>query len=416
MDSNYVASRPRCAARIHSKGPAMTSLENLQKLRAYRLSRVREQLIANDMAGIVLFDPINIRYATGTSNMQIWTLHNPSRYAFIAAQGPVILFDYHGAQHLSDGNESLTEFRPATTWFYFCNGPRVEEMAKRWAQEIVDVICQCGGGNRRLAADRIDPAGVAELAHLGVTTHEGQKLMEQARAIKSEVELEFVRESIRVCQLSMSVMHDALTPGITENELWSHLHQQNIANGGEWLETRLLTSGPRTNPWFQECGTRVIEAGDLVSFDTDLIGPNGYCADMSRSWLCGDQAPSDEQRRLYAYAYETIEKSIDRLRPGLSFKEFSDAGGPLPANMSANRYPCMLHGIGLCDEYPFVAYPEDFEDTGFDGVLEAGMTVCVEAYGGEVGGREGVKLEEQLLITSDGAERLSNYPFELDFL
>jgi Xaa-Pro aminopeptidase len=240
--------------------------------------------------------------------------------------------------------------------------------------------------------------------------------MEQARAIKLPIEIEIIRESLRVCQLGMDAMRHALRPGITENQLWSHLHQTNIANGGEWIETRLLTSGPRTNPWFYECSDRVIEAGDLVSFDTDLIGPNGYCADISRSWVCGETTPTDEQRRLYAYAYETIQKYIERLKPGLTFREFSEAGGSLPDTMSANRYPCMAHGIGLCDEYPFITYPEDFDNTGYDGVFEEGMTVCVEAYGGEVGGREGVKLEEQMLITRDGAQRLSCYPFELDWL
>ena len=153
-----------------------------------------------------------------------------------------------------------------------------------------------------------------------------------------------------------------------------------------------------------------------MSFDTDLIGKGGYCADISRSWVCGETKPTDEQRRLYSYAFETIEKNIARLKPGLTFREYSNSAGSPPKSMAANRYPCMLHGIGLCDEYPFVAYPEDFEDTGFDGVLEAGMTVCVEAYGGEVGGREGVKLEEQMLITETGAERLSSYPYEMEFL
>jgi Xaa-Pro dipeptidase len=394
----------------------LTDTTDLKELRSYRLGRVRQKLIEFDMAGIVLFDPVNIRYATGSSNMQVWTLHNPSRYAFIAAEGPVILFDYHAAKHLVEGLECLDEYRNATSWFYFNNGPRVEEMAKRWASEIADLIKQHGGGNHRLAADRIDPAGVAALDALGISTHEGQNIMEQARVLKSAEELEVIRESIRICQMGMDKMRNMLVPGITENELWSHLHQVNIANGGEWIETRLLTSGPRTNPWFYECSDRVIEQGDLVSFDTDLIGKNGYCADISRSWVCGEKKPTDEQRRLYSYAFETIENNVARLKPGVSFKEFSSTGGQLPKTMSANRYPCMLHGIGLCDEYPFIAYPEDFEYSGFDGYLEAGMTVCVEAYGGEVGGREGVKLEEQMLITETGAERLSSYLYETEFL
>ena len=100
-------------------------------------------------------------------------------------------------------------------------------------------------------------------------------------------------------------MREALRPGITENALWAELHHGNIAGGGEWIETRLLASGPRTNPWFRECSMRAIERGDMVSFDTDLIGPYGYCCDISRSWIC-DAPPNDEQRRIYADAHAHI--------------------------------------------------------------------------------------------------------------
>ncbi len=56
------------------------------------------------------------------------------------------------------------------------------------------------------------------------------------------------------------------------------------------------------------------------------------------------------------------------------------------------------------------------DNDGYDGTLEAGMTVCVESYVGEVGGAEGVKLEEQVLITETGAIPLSSFPFEEDLL
>ena len=72
----------------------------------------------------------------------------------------------------------------------------------------------------------------------------------------------------------------------------------------------------------------------------------------------------------------------------------------------------MIHGVGLCDEYPACVYLEDFETGGYDGRLEAGMTVCVESFMGEAGGREGVKLEQQVLITETGVQLLSTYPFE----
>jgi len=185
--------------------------------------------------------------------------------------------------------------------------------------------------------------------------------------------------------------------------------------GGEWIETRLLSSGPRTNPWFRECSMRPIERGDLVSFDTDLIGPYGYCSDISRTWLCGDK-PTDEQRRLYATAYAQVQHNISKLRPGMSFREAAEKSWPIPEEFLANRYSCMIHGVGLADEYPSIKFLPDFADRGYDGILEPGMTLCVESYTGAHGGREGVKLEEQILITATGVERLSTYPFETTWL
>ena len=76
----------------------------------------------------------------------------------------------------------------------------------------------------------------------------------------------------------------------------------------------------------------------------------------------------------------------------------------------------VAHGVGLTDEYPAIYYPEDAEASGYDGVLEAGMTICVESYVGEEGGPGGVKLEQQVLITPSGAEVISRYPLEDEVL
>ena len=211
-------------------------------------------------------------------------------------------------------------------------------------------------------------------------------------------------------------MRRTLDPGINENELWAELHRTNIAEGGEWIETRLLTSGSRTNPWFQECSDRKIENGDLVSFDTDLVGPNGYCCDISRSWLCGDGKPSDRQRRLYAAAVEQIDYNSSLLKPGVSFRELAEKAWPIPQEFKPNRYGCIMHGIGMCDEYPHLAHHDDFDKGGYDGMLLEGMVVCIESYIGEVDGPDGIKLEEQYLITDRGGRKLSSYPLEDSWL
>ena len=389
---------------------------DLKAMRAYRLDRVRAELRRRDYAAVVLYDPINIRYATDSSNMQVWILHNAARYALVPTDGPVVLFDFHGCAHLSDGLGTVDEVRPAQSWYYFAAGPRVVERAGLWAAEIDDLVRRHGGGNRRLALDRVEPPGAAALEALGLTLHDGQELMEQARRIKSADEMRAMRASIEVCEAAMAAMHAALRPGITENQLWSILHQVNIARGGEWIETRLLSSGPRTNPWFQECGPRVIEDGDLVGLDTDLIGRYGYCADISRTWRCGDGRPSDAQRRLYGLAMQQVATNTALLKPGLGFRELAEIGFSLPEPYHALRYSVIAHGVGLCDEYPHITYLQDYEVSGYDGVFEAGMTVCVESYVGAPGEREGVKLESQVAITDDGPEVLSSFPFDAALL
>jgi hypothetical protein len=126
-------------------------LPDMAAMRAWRLARVREQLARCDCAGIVVTDPINVRYATDSTNMQVWCLHNPVRYAFVATEGPVIVFDFHGSAHLSAHLDLVGEVRPGRGWYFFKSGERIGEHAKSWAAEIADLVRTHGGGNRRLA-------------------------------------------------------------------------------------------------------------------------------------------------------------------------------------------------------------------------------------------------------------------------
>ncbi|MGH2476820.1 MAG: M24 family metallopeptidase [Candidatus Limnocylindrales bacterium] len=385
---------------------------DMEAARRYRLTRIRAELEARDLAGVLLYDPLNVRYATDSTDMQLWCTHNAVRYAFVATDGPVILWDFHNCEHLSWHLETVDEIRHGTPWFYYLAGQHARARADSWASEIADVLRSHGGDNRRLAIDRINPDGLDALTQLGIEVLNGEEVMEHARTVKSRDELNAMRRAIAACEAAMGVMESSLLPGMTENDLWSILHAENIRRGGEWIETRLLTSGPRTNPWFQECSARVIEDGDLVAFDTDLVGPYGYCCDISRTWLAGTGRPTDEQRSLYGLAAEQIAANIELLAPGKTFRELSHSATSLSDAYLPNRYSVLFHGVGLCDEYPSVPYPEDWDHSGYDGLLESGMVVSVESYVGRHGGREGVKLEEQVLITDTGHEPLSRYPYD----
>ena len=381
-------------------------------LRHERLARLRAILKQADVAAGLFFDPINIRYATGVSNMQVWCLHNPTRYAFVATEGRVIQFEFASCEYLADGIDTIDEVRPGIPWTYLMSGSDSGERAAEWAAEIADLVSTHGGGNQRLAVDRLDAIGLHALLSLGIEPVDGQVIAEQARSLKTLQELNAIRSSIAGCEAAVRAMHDAAEPGKTEQAIWSVLHQQNIEHGGEWLETRLLSSGPRTNPWYQECSDRIVEAGDLNAFDTDLIGLHGYCSDISRTWRADGGRADDNQRRTYTTAYDHLAQGLKIVGPGVTLAELALRVGKRPAG--DHVYSCLIHGIGMCDEFP-VGFWAD-QKGRYDATLLPDMTICVESYYGPANAAEGVKLEEQVLITSSGIDVLSTLPFEEDWL
>ncbi|WP_420451341.1 M24 family metallopeptidase [Ilumatobacter sp.] len=374
-----------------------------------RLERLRAAIGDAGCDAALLYDPINVRYATGTSNMQVYASRNPCRYALVPADGDVVLFEFKGCEHLSDGHPNVAEVRPAVSWYDFVSGHRTHEMARIWAVEIVALL----GGGTDLAVDRLDPIGTAELEGRGIRVHDGQAVANRARRIKTDAELAVVRRAVEACESGIAAMHAAMRPGMTEQELWANLHHANIASGGEWLETRLLTSGRRTNPWYQECSSKVIGAGELVAFDTDLIGVGGYSVDVSRTWISDGAAPTDDQRRLWEEAAEQLVRNTELLRPGASFLEISRRAHVPPEGVHSVTNAAVAHGIGLCNEYPLIVNRDHVEAAGYDGEIEVGMVLCVEALAAPPGGSEAVKLEEQVLITADGPEPLSTSPLAL---
>ncbi|HEY5424836.1 MAG TPA: Xaa-Pro peptidase family protein [Ilumatobacteraceae bacterium] len=390
--------------------PARIAEIDRRKLRLDRLAKIRAELVTLDYGAALLSDPMNIRYATDTHTFNVWTLHAPGRYVFVPVDGPVVLFEYGTCLYLATDLDSVDEVRKSVPWFYFLAGPRTMEKAELWSRDIIDLMRKHGGADQRLAVDRCEPWGARHLTDAGIQLFDAQEPLENARMIKTPEEIQAMQLSMDVCDVGVDRIRQALRPGLTENELWALLHEANIAHDGEWIECRLLVSGPRTNPWFQEAGNRKVQAGELVAFDSDMVGPLGYLADISRTLICPGKAPTAEQRKLYDIAQEQILTNIELIKPGLSFKEFGEKCWPVPDEYVPNRYMMMIHGAGLVDEFPTVAYAADYDDWGYDGYFQENMVVCVESYIGAVGGEEGVKLEQQVLITSAGAVPMSHDP------
>jgi Xaa-Pro dipeptidase len=389
---------------------------DLAAVRAYRLRRVREQMAAHRVDACVLLDPVNIRYATGARNMQVFTARNPARYLFVAQSGPVILHEFTGCAHLAEGLETIDDIRPAITASYVAAGTEIAAVERAWADQVAALLREHCGPRAAVGVERVNAGAALALAERGFELSDAQAPIERARAVKSAEELKCVRASVRATEVAVARLRAAIRPGLSENELWSVLHQGVIALGGDYVETRLLSSGPRTNPWFQETGDRRLGENELVALDTDVVGCHGYYCDFSRTLHTGPDEPTRRQRELYRIAHEQLHHNMAQLRAGVSFREYAERAWTIPERFVANRYYVSAHGCGMTGEYPYLYHEMDFAESGYDGVIEPGMTLCVESYIGEDGGDEGVKLEQQLLITEDKPALLSSFPFEASLL
>ncbi len=381
---------------------------NFDKLRSYRLDRVKKELEKNNLEACILFDPVNVRYALDTVNMSVYNMHNLTRYCFIPIDGPVILYEYFNCEGLSRHLNLINEIRPAITWDYFSNGDQAGAQLDKWINEIKDLTnsyCK----SKKLAIDVLNGPAVTALNKVGIEVVDAKLILEQARVIKSSEELKCMKAALEVAEIGVTKMREELKAGMTEDELWSILHKTNIEHGGEWIECRILSSGQRTNPWMQESSNKIIQKGEIVSFDTDMVGPYGYCADISRAFVEGHKF-NEEQKKIYLMAVEHINHNSRLIKPGVSFTEFTEKSWKLPDEYYGNRYSCMVHGIGLCDEWPMIRYPTDGGQR--EGSFEKNITVTVESYIGKVGGKEGVKLEQQYLVGENGLELMSHHALE----
>ena len=393
------------------------TLPNLANMRRYRWERLTRHITDRGYGGVLMFDPLNIRYATDSTNMQLWNTHNPFRAVLLCADGYMVMWDYKNSPFLSEFNPLVREQRSGADLFYFDRGDKVDVAADVFANEVRGLIDTHGGGNKRLAADKVMLHGLRALEAQGFEIMDGEEVTEKSRSVKGPDEILAMRCASHACETSVRAMEDFARThvpqgGVSENDVWAVMHAENIRRGGEWIETRLLTSGPRTNPWFQECGPRITQNNEIIAFDTDLVGSYGICVDISRTWWIGSEKPRPDMIYAMQHGVEHIMQNMEMLKPGVMIPELTAGTHVLDPQFQKGKYGCLMHGVGLCDEWPLVAYPDQAVDGAYDYPLEAGMVLCVEVLVQPEGGDFSIKLEDQVLSTEDGFERLTAYPFD----
>lgn len=379
----------------------------LRALMLERQARLRNVMQARDVPAVLVTDPINIQYATGARNMTVFSTRTPARYLLQFAAGPAILYEYFGCEHLARDLPTLAAVRPARGLCHVSSGGDPVGQGRAMAAEVAAALGDQGLAAERLGVDRLPFPALDALRSQGFHLVDADALFSDARRLKLPGEVVLIREALRRVAMAAGEMQARIEPGRRETEIWADFQRPFLAAEGEYVVTRLLQSGPRTYPYFHEAGSRALEAGDLVCFDTDTVGFAGYCTDFSRTYLCGDRQASAQQKALYAKAQEQLDWNAALIKPGAALRDIAAAAWPIPEEHRESRYYCIGHGLGMSGEFPNIAHALPGEAYPIDATIEPGMVICIESYVGSASMGQGVKLEDQLLVGETDVERMS---------
>lgn len=380
------------------------------QLTRQRRSRLDSVLVDLDVPAILTADPFSTRYITGTRNMFVHNLTGPDRLVLAFAGGKTVLWEFAGCEHLWHGTVGVDEMRIAPS-LNAKKTPLFREEVSAFVAEVAALCRAESDSDGRVAIEALDAPVADALRAAGLTVLDATGPMQVAQMIKQPLELTAMAEAMEVTEAATAALEQAIQPGRTEQEVWAEFHRALIAGGGEFTVTRLLQAGERTFPYFQEASDHVLAAGDLVCFDTDAVSLHGYSVDFSRTFLCGDIDPTEKQLVLHRLASEQLFHNAANLAAGRTFEEFARRAFDVPEPYRRYGYYQLAHGLGLAGGHPNVPRAGD-APYALPGEFEPGMVICVESYVGDPESIQGVKVEDQFLITEAGVSPMSTYPFD----
>ncbi len=382
------------------------------RLRKYRLQRAKEQLEKNGIGAFLCFDFYNIRYITGL-HIGEWARDKLNRYALLPLGQEPIMFEM-GTAALARKMYSpwiADRVRYALPTWTRANGPKGAEIAGNLARAIKDILADYSLEKEPLGVDVADVVFMDALRREKIEVVDARSPMLDARLIKNEDEIQLLKVAAAMADAAYDTIVRSIKPGIRENELVALANETLYRLGSEDVECVNVVSGPRSSPHPHTFSDRIVRPGDLVYFDL-MHAFNGYRTCYYRTFLCG--RPTEEQKAAYRQAYDWLYGAIEVVRPGITSADIAaryptyEAWG-MKSELEA-RGLATGHGIGLSiHEKPGINRIESLSNPF---PIQEGMVFALETYAQTPDGKQGCRIEEEVLVTADGHEVLTKYPCE----
>lgn len=352
-----------------------------------RLTKLRQKLAAQPFDGMLVMKPENRRYLSGFTGS--------SAYLLITETDAVLLTDF---RYTEQAKEQATNFRIVEHGPSAIDSIRTELAAlgvkKLGFEKDYLTYAQYASFSEKLSPIELVPA---------------EAFIESIRAIKDEQEIAVIKKACEIADAAFSHILTFLKPGISEKDVALELEYFMRRQGakGTSFDT-IVASGVRSSLPHGVASDKILEKGNFVKMDFGALY-NGYCSDITRTVVLGEA--DEKQKEIYNIVLEAQLHALENLKPGMTGKEADALARDIIKEKGyGDKFGHSLgHGLGLfIHEDPRLSALSD-------DVLEPGMVVTVEP-GIYLPGFGGVRIEDDVVITTNGIELLTHSKKELVIL
>src|SRR5215471_7053513 len=397
---------------LHTYGTMQVDWEqraDMERLRAERLARAKAHLQSSELGALLLFDMANIRYVTAT-HIGTWAMDKLIRFCLLPQDDEPIMWDFgSAARHHKLYSPWLGEERSRagiSTLRGAVEG-RAESVAEkiRHELELRDLL------GSPVGIDVVELPVLFALQQEGIQVVDGQALMQDIRKIKTVDEITLLNTACAMVDSAYDHLYRAMRPGIRENECVALVNKVLFELGSEHVEGVNAISGERCSPHPHVFTDRMLRPGDPAYFDI-LHAYNGYRTCYYRTFAVG--SASRALVDAYKRCRDILDHAISLIRPGTTTAEVvsvwpkaQEFGFPDEEAAFALQYG---HGVGLSSwEKPVFSRLVSLDHPE---AIREGMVFALESFWPATDGWSAARIEEQLVVTSDGCEIITRFPAE----
>lgn len=399
--------RPHTKAACGTMATDWEARVDFEKLRKDRFERAQASVKARGLGAVLVFEMDNIRYLTGT-NIGEWCRDKMNRYAICPREGGAYLFDpAPPAKRISSPWIADSMEAPISNMLGAI--PPELNVQSDFAKQIKRVLTVYGVEKEPLGVDHMEISMLRALEREGIEVVDGQQAMLDAREIKTADEIELLKKAAAMVDATYMDLAKAIRPGVRENELVALANYHLYRYGSERVQCVNSVSGMRGQPHSHTFSDRIVQPGDIVYIDM-MHAYMGYQTCYYRTFVCG--IPNQHQIKAYETASKWLSDAIDIIKPGVTTADVCKVWPTAKEFGYRDEDEAYLlqygHGLGLGQwERPIISRRFSLDHPT---EIKENMVFALETWCGAADGSGAARIEEQVVVTKDGCEIMTNFP------